>query len=108
MQTDVDDAKSHALTTFDQQAKSVTNCSVGSRSMTIYDFGTSARQAGLKRIFRLSSDISSAKSAAADIDLMSVPYQNYADDTDTDFDTALDEINSEISTPGDGTSSSSP
>lgn len=76
--------------------------------MAIYDFGTSARQAGLKRIFRLSSDLSRAKSAASDIDLMSVPYQNYADDTDTDFDTALDKINSEISTPGDGTSSSSP
>ena len=39
---------------------------------------------------------------------MSVPYQNYADDTNTDFDTALDKINREISNPGDGTSSSSP
>ncbi len=76
--------------------------------MAIYDFGSSARQAGLKRIFKLSSNLSSAKSAANNIDLMSVPYQNYADDTNTDFGTAFDKINSKISTPADGTSSSSP
>ena len=76
--------------------------------MAIYDFGYSARQAGLKRIFKLSSNLSSAKSAANNIDLMSVPYQNYADDTNTDFDTAFDKINREISNPGDGSSRSSP
>jgi len=74
----------------------------------IYTFGASASSAGLTRIFPLSSSLSSAKTAAANIDLMTVPYQNYASDTDTDFDSVLPAIDSLISTPGDGTSPSSP
>lgn len=76
--------------------------------MAIYTFGLSARNAGLTKIFNLSSSLSSAKTAAANIDLMTVPYQNYASDTDTNFDDVFPDINNEISTPGDGTKSSSP
>lgn len=76
--------------------------------MAIYDFGTTAASAGLTRIFALSSSLSSAKTAAGTIDLMSVPYQNYNGDQDTDFDNALASMNGEISTPGDGTSSTTP
>ena len=39
---------------------------------------------------------------------MTVPYQNYASDTDTNFDNVLPAINSLIAGPGDGTSPSSP
>ncbi len=74
----------------------------------IYTFGSSAASAGLSKIFSLSSNLSSAKTAAANIDLMTVPYQNYASDTDTNFDSVLPAINSIIAAPGDGSSSSSP
>ena len=74
----------------------------------IYTFGSSATSAGLSKIFPLSSSLSSAKTAAANIDLMTVPYQNYASDTDTNFDVVLPAINSIISAPGDGSSPSSP
>jgi Flp pilus assembly protein TadG len=74
----------------------------------IYTFGASASSAGLSQIFPLSSSLSNAKTAAANIDLMTVPYQNYASDTDTNFDNVLPAINSVIAAPGDGTSPSSP
>ena len=74
----------------------------------IYTFGASAAGAGLTKIFPLSSSLSSAKSAAANIDLMTVPYQNYASDTDTNFDSVLPAINSLIAAPGAGFSPSSP
>ena len=74
----------------------------------IYTFGTSAASAGLTNIFLLSSALSSAKTAAAAIDLMTVPYQNYASDTDTNFDSVLPAINSLIAAPGDGSSPALP
>jgi Flp pilus assembly protein TadG len=74
----------------------------------IYTFGSSASNAGLSKIFPLSSSLSSAKNAAANIDLMTVPYQNYASDTDTNFDDVLPAMNKLISAPGDGSSPSSP
>ena len=75
--------------------------------MAIYTFGAAAQQAGLTRIFSLSSSLSSAKTAANNIDLMTVPYQNYASDTDTDF-SVLTQMNSEITSPGDGATSGAP
>src|SRR5581483_2638471 len=80
----------------------------GQFRMAIYDFGTSVSNAGLTKIFSLSSSLSSAKTAAGNIDLMSTPYQNYNSDQGTDFDNALVSMNGEIATPGDGTSASSP
>jgi len=38
---------------------------------------------------------------------MTVPYQNYASDTDTNF-AVLSQMNSEITTPGDGATSGAP
>jgi len=80
----------------------------GQFRMAIYTFGSSADNLGLTTIQALTSNLATAKSAAAAIDLMAVPYQNYADDTDTDFYTVLNGVNSAIPTPGDGTSASSP
>lgn len=76
--------------------------------MAIYSFGDKAESAGLKNIFSLSSNLSSAKSAANTLDLMTIPYSNYRGDTQTDFDTAFGKMNGEISTPGDGSTSSKP
>ena len=76
--------------------------------MAIYTFGASAQNAGLDKIFSLSSSLSSAKTAANNIDLMTVPYQNYASDTDTNFDDVLSDMNNEIPTPGNGTTATAP
>jgi Flp pilus assembly protein TadG len=73
--------------------------------MAIYNFGTSADTAGLTTIFPLSSSLTSAATAAANIDVMTVNGQNDQDDRDTDFDTILTQMNSVISSPGSGSSS---
>ena len=75
--------------------------------MAIYTFGSSDKNLGLTKIYSLSSDLSGAKSAASNIDLMSVQYQGYNNDQDTDFDGVLADINKNIANPGDGTSPSS-
>ena len=76
--------------------------------MAIYTFGSSAKNAGLTSIQTLTTNLTGAKTAAAAIDLMTVPYQNYASDTDTDFGDVLTDVNTAIPTPGSGTTSSSP
>jgi hypothetical protein len=73
--------------------------------MAIYDFGASASSAGLRALFSLSSSLSSAKSAAGNIDLMTVNGQNDNKDQDTQFTSIMPAINSEISAPGAGTTS---
>src|SRR5262249_41729813 len=77
--------------------------------MAIYTLGTSATSMGLTTIQSLTSNLSMAKSSASNIDLMTVPYQNYDADTQTDLYNAMRQMDSEIKQrPGDGTSSSSP
>jgi Flp pilus assembly protein TadG len=73
--------------------------------MAIYDFGASASSAGLRSLFSLSSSLSSAKSAAGNIDLMTVNGQNDNNDQDTRYTAILPAINNAISAPGAGTSS---
>jgi Flp pilus assembly protein TadG len=73
--------------------------------MAIYDFGGSASTAGLRALFSLSSSLTSAKTAAGNIDLMTVNGQGENNDQDTGFTTIFPAINSAISAPGAGTSS---
>jgi len=75
--------------------------------MAIYDFGASSATIGLRSLFALSSSLSSAKSAAGNIDLMGVYGNNdsYTADKDTQFSSLFPAINSAISSPGAGTSS---
>jgi Flp pilus assembly protein TadG len=75
--------------------------------MALYDFGASSATIGLRALFTLSSSLSSAKSAAGNIDLMGVYGNNdsYTADKDTQFSTVLPQINTAISSPGPGTSS---
>ena len=68
----------------------------------VYTFGAKAETMGLTKVASLSSNLSNVKSQASGVDLMTVPYQNYASDTDTNFDTILTAMNKEIGTPGDG------
>ncbi|MBB4365503.1 Flp pilus assembly protein TadG [Bradyrhizobium sp. CIR18] len=74
--------------------------------MAIYDFGGSASTLGLRNLFSLSASLSSAKTAAGNIDLMSVNGQNENNDQDTAFTAIFPAINGEISSPGTGTPSS--
>jgi Flp pilus assembly protein TadG len=76
--------------------------------MAIYTLGSSAQNAGLTTIQTLTSNLSTAKTSAGNVDLMTVPYQNYKDDTQTDLLSAMTSLNTAITTPGTGTSSSSP
>jgi len=75
--------------------------------MAIYDFGASSKTIGLRALFSLSSSLTSAKTAAGNIDLMGVYGNNdaYTADKDTPFTTTMPAINLEISAPGAGTSS---
>ena len=74
--------------------------------MAIYDFGGSSDTQGLRALFSLSSSLTSAKTAAGNIDLMTVAGQNNNGDQDTGFTAILPAINSVISAPGAGTSGS--
>jgi Flp pilus assembly protein TadG len=77
--------------------------------MAVYDFGADASSnPGLTKIFSLSSSMSAASTAIGNIDLMTIPYQNYNNDMQTDFDGVLSAMNSEIATPGSGTSNGAP
>ena len=74
----------------------------------IYTFGSSCTDPGLSTIKALNSNLSSAKAAAAKIDLMTIPYQDYANHQCTNLDGALTDVNSKMTTPGNGTSAAAP
>ena len=74
--------------------------------MAIYDFGGSSDTQAVRALFSLSSSLTSAKTAAGNIDLMTVNGQNDNNDQDTGFTAILPAINSAISAPGAGTSGS--
>lgn len=73
--------------------------------MAIYSFGTDCiKTQVLTTITSLTSSLTSAKTAASNIDLMKIPYQGYNNDQCTDFDNVLAQMNSTIPTSGAGTS----
>ena len=74
--------------------------------MAIYDFGASSNTQALRALFALSSSLTSAKTAAGNIDLMTVNGQNNNGDMDTGFSTIFPAINNIITAPGSGTSAS--
>ena len=76
--------------------------------MATYTFGASATTAGLTTITSLTSNLSTAKTDAAAIDLMMVSGQNQNNDQDTNFDSILPAMNNAITNPGTGLSSASP
>lgn len=74
--------------------------------MAIYTFGASASTAGLTTIASLTSSLSTAKTQAGNIDLMTVNGQNQNNDQDTNFTAIIPQIDAAIPTPGPGTSTS--
>ena len=81
--------------------------------VAIYHFGKSANSIdamnpGAYKVSDLTSDLTKSASDAAAIDLMTIPYNNYNSDRQTNFDTVLKDMNNEIKNTGDGLSSASP
>ena len=74
--------------------------------MAIYDFGASAQAANLRALFALNSSLSSAKTAAGNIDLMTVNGQNDNNDQDTQYTKLFPAMNAVITAPGTGVSGS--
>jgi Flp pilus assembly protein TadG len=74
--------------------------------MAIYTFGSSASTIGLSTIAPLTANLSTAKTQAGNIDLMTVAGQNQNNDQHTNFTALLPQMNALIPTPGPGTSNS--
>jgi hypothetical protein len=76
--------------------------------MGIYTFGASSSAPGFFTVAAPTNNLPGAATSAASIDLMSVPYQNFNSDQDTDFSSAMTGANSALPTPGTGKSAASP
>ncbi|KJS15968.1 MAG: membrane protein [Hoeflea sp. BRH_c9] len=76
--------------------------------MAVYTFGEKAEDTKLLEVVKATTNLNKAKQAAAEVDLMSIPYQNYDNDQQTDFDRALTQIGDKMGTPGSGLTASSP
>ena len=71
--------------------------------MAIYQFANSCGTSGPTTITPITGSLSSAKTAASKIDLMTMPYQGFNNDQCTDFDGVATALNLAISAPGAGT-----
>lgn len=76
--------------------------------MAVYTFGQKAEDTKLLEVANLTSDLKTAKNKASMIDLMSIPYQNYNDDQQTDFSLAMGNIAKLIGPAGTGATATSP
>ncbi len=76
--------------------------------MAVYTFGEKAEDTKLLEVVPLTSNLSDAKNRSSKIDLMSIPYQGYDNDQQTDFDRAMTQITSKMGLQGNGNSSVTP
>lgn len=76
--------------------------------MAVYTFGKKAEDTKLLEVSPLTVNLSDARKKASLIDLMSIPYQGYDNDQQTDFDRALTEIGTKMGEPGSGLTANSP
>jgi hypothetical protein len=74
--------------------------------MAIYTLGASSATAGLSTISKLTSDLNSAKTAAANIDVMTVQGQNQFSDEETNYNGIIPAVNTAIPASGSGTQAS--
>lgn len=81
--------------------------SSGQYRMAVYSFGTNADDVGLTEVAKLSDNMTTVKSAADTIALMSTEKNNYLANQLTDFSTTLSALKKVIGTPGTGASTSS-
>ena len=76
--------------------------------MGVYTFGTKAEDANLTTISDPTDDLDKVRSYTDAVDLMTIPYQGYNNDQQTSFDSALTQMKTIITTPGDGSTSTTP
>jgi Flp pilus assembly protein TadG len=79
-------------------AKSTSAANNAAYRAAIYTFNI-----GFNTIASLTSNLSTAQSQAANIQLYEVPYQNWNNDTITNYTNAMNQINSIMPNPGNGT-----
>lgn len=76
--------------------------------MAVYTFGQKAEDTKVLEVVKSTTDLSKAKTDAAKIELMSIPYQGYDNDQQTDFDRAFTQIADKMGTAGSGLTAASP
>ncbi|MCC0034302.1 MAG: hypothetical protein H6887_03410 [Hoeflea sp.] len=76
--------------------------------MAVYTFGEKAEDTKLLEVVKPTTNLKNAKKKAADIELMSIPYQGYDNDQQTDFDRAFSQIGDKMGKPGTGLTADSP
>jgi hypothetical protein len=70
--------------------------------MAVYSMGAKAKKVELTNVAPLSDDLDLVKSQTATIELMSIPYQGYDNDQQTDFEKMLKELKSIMDKGGSG------
>lgn len=70
--------------------------------VAIYTFGAAATDTGLTTISPLTSELEKAGKAAEAVDLMTIPYQNYNNDQQTDFDKTFEQLRTSMPKPQNG------
>ncbi|WP_275783707.1 TadE/TadG family type IV pilus assembly protein [Pararhizobium gei] len=76
--------------------------------MAAYTFGETAMDVKLLKVAELTANLKEVKDKAQNIKLMSIPYQGYNNDQQTSFDDALQKMNAEIASVGDGATAKTP
>jgi Flp pilus assembly protein TadG len=76
--------------------------------MAVYTFGEKAEDTKLLQVASLTDNLDQVKASASGIGLMSIPYQGYDNDQQTDFDRALKNIGELMGTAGTGSSAGNP
>lgn len=68
----------------------------GQYKVGVYSFGEKAENMKLTEVASPSSDFATQKTLTSQLDLMTIPYQGYDDDQQTDFDNTLKALRNEI------------
>lgn len=76
--------------------------------MAVYTFGEKAEDTKLLEVSSLTDNLEQVQTKASKIGLMSIPWQGYDNDQQTDFDRALKNIGNLMGTAGTGASAGSP
>ncbi|MGO4135540.1 TadE/TadG family type IV pilus assembly protein [Rhizobium brockwellii] len=90
------------------QTAKTTRVSDNQFRMAVYTFGTKAEDAKLTTISDLIPDLDKVRSYTDAVDLMTIPKQGYNNDQQTSFDNALTQMKTIITTPGDGSTATTP
>ncbi|MBY5772528.1 pilus assembly protein TadG-related protein [Rhizobium laguerreae] len=90
------------------QTAKTTRVSDNQFRMGVYTFGTKAEDAKLTTISEPTDNLDQVRTYTDAVDLMTIPRQGYNNDQQTSFDSALDQMKTIITTPGDGSTSATP